>query len=115
MGLPTTALAPFSSSLTINTQNHLSSSGETTSAAKATSSTDTLLEFLDLDNLGRADALQDKLGNAIALLDLKVGLGMVKQENLDLAAVVGVNDTSAGVDKVLRSEARSGSNAAVLK
>lgn len=84
-----------------------------TGASEAASASDALLELLDLDNLGGVDALEDELGDAVALLDLKVGLAVVEEKNLYLASVVGVNDTGARVDEVLGGEAGSGSNAAV--
>lgn len=82
-------------------------------AAKATGATDTLLELLHLLHLGGDDALEDELRDAVALLDLVVGVGVVEQQHLDLAAVVGVNDARASVDEVLGGEARSGSDTAV--
>jgi hypothetical protein len=75
-----------------------------TSASEPTSTSNTLLELLDLNNLGCVDALEDKLGNAVTLLDLKVGLIVVEKKNLDLSAVIGINDTSTGVDEVLGGE-----------
>jgi hypothetical protein len=75
-----------------------------TSASEAASTSDTLLELLDLDNLGCIDALEDKLGNAVTLLDLKVGLVVVEKKDLDLATVIGIDDTSTCVDKVLGGE-----------
>jgi hypothetical protein len=59
---------------------------------------------LNLDDFRGVDALQDKLSNAVALLDLEVGLVVVEKQDLDLAAVIGVNDTCAGIDEVLGSE-----------
>lgn len=75
------------------------------SAAKAANASYALLQLLHLDDLGGIDALQDKLRDAVALLDLKVGLGMVEEQHLDFAAVVGIDDASAGVNEVLRGEA----------
>lgn len=82
-------------------------------AAKATSSSDTLLQLLDLDDLGGHDPLEHQLSNSVALLDLIVGVGVVEEENLDGSAVVCVNDTGAGVDEVLGGEARAGSDSAI--
>lgn len=76
-----------------------------TGAAEATGTSNTLLEFLNLDDFRGVDALQDKLSDAVALLDLEVGLVVVEKQDLDLTAVIGVNDTCAGIDKVLGSEA----------
>jgi hypothetical protein len=59
---------------------------------------------LNLDDFRGVDAFQDKLGDAVALLDLEVGLVVVEKQDLDLAAVIGVNDTCAGIDEVLGSE-----------
>lgn len=87
--------------------------GAVASAAKATGATNALGELLDLDDVGRDDALEDELGDAVAFLDLVVGLGVVEEEHLDLAAVVGVDDARARVDEVLGGEAGAGSDAAV--
>lgn len=75
-----------------------------TSASEATSTSNTLLELLDLNNLGCVDALKDQLSNAVTLLDLKVGLVVVEEKNLDLATVIGIDNTSASVDEVLGGE-----------
>ena len=75
-----------------------------TSASETTSTSNTLLELLDLNNLGCVDALEDQLSNAVTLLDLKVGLVVVEEKNLDLATVIGIDNTSASVDEVLGGE-----------
>lgn len=75
------------------------------SAAEAASASHALFQLLHLDNLGGIDALENQLCDAVALLDLKVGLSVVEQENLDFAAVVGIDDTGASVDEVLRGKA----------
>lgn len=82
-------------------------------AAKAARAAHALRQLLDLDDVGRHDALQDELRDAVALLDRKVGVGVVKQQHLDLPAVVGVNDARARVDEVLGREAGAGRDAAV--
>ncbi|KAI6761241.1 hypothetical protein HG531_001794 [Fusarium graminearum] len=74
------------------------------SASKAAGTSNTLLKLLDLNNLGCVDALEDELGNAVALLDLKVGVVVVEEKDLDLATVIGINDTSTCVDEVLGGE-----------
>lgn len=74
-------------------------------ATKAAHSPDALFQLLDLHHLWGIDALQNQLRNTIALLDVKARLSMVEQQNLDFAAIIGVDDTSAGIDKVLRGEA----------
>jgi hypothetical protein len=38
---------------------------------------------------------------------------VVEQKNLHLATVIGINDTGAGIDEVLRGKARAGGNAAI--
>jgi hypothetical protein len=78
---------------------------KSSSAAKAPSTTYTLLQLLHLDHFGSVDALDDKLSNSVALLDRVVCLGVVEQQHLHLAAVVCVNDAGAGVDEVLRRQA----------
>lgn len=82
-------------------------------AAKAAGAAHALLELLDLDDLGGVYALDDELGDALALLDLEVGVGVVKEQHLDLAAVVGVDDARARVDEVLGCQAGPGGDAAV--
>lgn len=75
-----------------------------TSASKAAGTSNTLLKLLDFNNLGCVDALEDELGNAVTLLDLKVGVVVVEEKDLDLATVIGINDTSTCVDEVLGGE-----------
>lgn len=81
---------------------------------------------LDLDGVGRDDALEDELGDAVTLghcegvmrhlqrlarvadghsrvLTFVVRVGQVEEEHSDLATVVGVNDTSADVNHELGS------------
>jgi hypothetical protein len=82
-------------------------------AAKPAGAPHALLELLHLDDIGRVDALEDELGNAVALLDLVVRLGVVEEQHLHLAAVVGVDDARARVDEVLGRKAGAGSNTAV--
>lgn len=82
-------------------------------AAKAARAADALLELLDLDDVGGHDALQDELRDAVAVLDLVVGVGVVEEQHLDLAAVVGVDDAGARVDEVLGRQAGAGSDAAI--
>ena len=57
--------------------------------------------------------LDNKLSNAISSLHGEIDLGVVEQENLHLTTVIGVNDSSASVDEVLRGEAAAGRDAAV--
>lgn len=85
----------------------------TASASEATGTTHALLELLHLDNLGRVDALNDELGDAVTLLDLEVGVGVVEQQDLDLTAVVGINDAGAGVDEVFGRETGAGCDTTV--
>jgi hypothetical protein len=92
-----------------SSQEHLSSATEATGAPNA------LLEFLDFHDLGVPNALNNELGDAVTFLHLEVLLAMVEEKYLYLATVVGINDTCAGVDEVLRSETRSGRNTAVLE
>lgn len=82
-------------------------------AAEAARAADALLELLHLDHVGGDDALEHQLGDAVALLDLVVGLGVVEEQHLDLPAVVGVDDARARVDEVLGREAGAGGDAAV--
>jgi hypothetical protein len=47
------------------------------------------------------------------LLDDKVHVAVVEQQDLDLASVVGIDDARAGVDEILRSEPGPWGNATV--
>lgn len=60
-----------------------------------------------------AYSLNDQLCNSVALVDGKVGLAKVEEENLERTAVVGVNDTSTNIDRVLCCESRAGGYSAV--
>lgn len=88
-------------------------SPKSTSASKSASATDALLQLLHLLDLGSDDPLKDQLGNPVPLLNLVVGVRVVEEQNLDLAAVVGVDNARTGVDEVLGSEARPRRNPAV--
>lgn len=72
---------------------------------EATGAAHALLQLGDLDNLRRVDALEHELCDAVALGDGEVSLGVVEEQDLDLAAIVGVDDARAGVDKVSRERA----------
>ena len=72
-----------------------------------------ILELLHLDNLGSVDALEHQLRDAVALLDGEVGIAVVEEEDLHLAAVVCVDDAGTGIDEVLGGEAGAGGDAAV--
>lgn len=75
-----------------------------TSASKATRPAHALLQLLDLSNFGGVDPLKHQLCDAVAFFDLVICLGMVEEEDLDLAPVVGIDDTGTGIDEVLRGE-----------
>lgn len=61
----------------------------------------TLLQLLHLQHLGRVNPLDHELGDAVALGDSEIHVRVVEQQDLDLAAVVGVDDAGARVDEVL--------------
>lgn len=75
------------------------------------------VEVLDLANGRHGNALEDELGDAIALVDCTSADGptleltfevlviVVEEDDLDLATVVTVDDAGARVDAVLRREA----------
>ena len=84
-----------------------------TSASETAGSPHALRQLLHLDNLRGVNALKDQLGDAVTLLDLIVGLGVVEQKYLDLATVIGINHTSTSVDEVLRGKAGSRCDATV--
>lgn len=86
---------------------------KSTRAAESASTTNTLLQLLDFLDLGSDDALQHQLGNPVPLLHFVVCIGMVEEQDLDLAAVISVDDSRPGVDKVFGREARPGSNSAI--
>lgn len=54
-----------------------------------------------------ADALQDKLSHAVALVDLEVLATMVEQNNPNRPAVVVVHNSSANVDHLLHGQTGS--------
>jgi len=71
---------------------------------KPAGTADTLLQLRHLNHIRRVDALQHELGNPIALLNSEIGVGVVEQQHLDGAAVIGVDDPRARVDEVLGGE-----------
>lgn len=73
---------------------------EATGGPEAAGAAHALLQLGNLDNLGRVDALEHELGDAVALGDGEIGLGVVEEQDLDLATVVGVDDARAGIDEV---------------
>lgn len=73
---------------------------EPTRRTEPAGSAHALLQLGDLEHLRGVDALQDELRDAVALRDGEVGVRVVEQEDLDLAAVVCVYDSGAGVDEV---------------
>lgn len=85
------------------------------SAAKATSTALRIIELLNPHSLGRDDALQDELRDAVASLDLVVGLSVVEEDHADSTSVISVDDAGARVDEVFRGETRAGGDAAVCQ
>ena len=83
-------------------------------AAEPPCAADAVLELGDLDHLRRPDALQHELRDAVALPDNKVRGRVVEEQDLDGAAVVGVDDPGARVDEVFGREARSRRDSAVF-
>jgi hypothetical protein len=96
----------------IDGRNHV---GKAASRAKASGSTNTLRKLVDYENLGCIDlasirgvheiaedrvtySLNDQLCNPVAFVDGEVGLAEVEEQNLDRAAVVGVNDTGTNIN-----------------
>ena len=49
----------------------------------------------------RVDPLEDELRHTVPPLDGKIGLRVVKQEDADVAAVIGVDDAGTNVDEAL--------------
>ncbi|KAG5916949.1 hypothetical protein E4U53_004248 [Claviceps sorghi] len=66
-----------------------------------------------LDHLGRVDALDNQLRHPVPFLDLKIPLGVVEEQHLDVSPVVCVDDAGARVDEVFAREARAGRDATV--
>lgn len=58
---------------------------------------------LDDRHLGRLDALEDELGDAVALVDLEVVVAEVEQQHAEQAPVVAVDDAGTDIDAVLDS------------
>ena len=65
------------------------------------------------DGLKNRDALKNKLRDFVSFLDDEVIVRMVKDYNLDLSGVVGVNDAGTDVNHVLGSKARAGGYSSV--
>jgi hypothetical protein len=82
-------------------------------AAKPTGTADTLLELLHLHNIRGINPLQHKLRHPVALGNSKVGVGVVKQQNLNWTPVIGVDDARPRVDKVLDCQTGARGNTAV--
>jgi hypothetical protein len=75
------------------------------SAPKPAFASDSIGQLLHHDDIGRVDALDDELRDSVPLLDGKIGVAKVEQNDLERAAVVGVDDAGASVDAVLCGEA----------
>jgi hypothetical protein len=54
----------------------------------------------------RVDSLEDELRDAVAALDGEVDVPEIEEDDAHVAAVVGVDDASSGVDRVLPGESR---------
>jgi hypothetical protein len=59
--------------------------------------------------------LQNKLRNAVALLNGKVHIGKVEQQHLHFTPVIGIDNPRTNIDKVLGGETTSGSNTTIYK
>ena len=93
--------------------SHLSNAHTRTS--KATLTPDALLQLLHLHNLRRVNPLQNQLCNTIVLLNHKVDIAVIEQQNLDLSSVIRINDAGSRVDEVLGCEAGAWGDASVCK
>ena len=60
-------------------------------------------------------SLKDQLRDPISFLDLEVGLGVVEQQDLNLATVVRIDDAGAGVNEVLGRKPAAWSDATVCR
>ena len=78
-------------------------------------SSNSLTERLDFNQFGRRVLLYNHLSDPIARTDGEICvLAQVEQQDLDLAAVVAINDASTHVDKVLHCQARSRRDPAIV-
>lgn len=107
-----------------------SSLSKASSASKAASSSNRRIKLLDNSHFwchnlpmkldmkceqkcSATYSLDDKLGNPISLVNLKVLLSKVEQKDLDLATVIRVNDTCTSRNVMLDCQPRAGSNTAI--
>lgn len=88
-------------------------STKATCAAKATGTTDRVLELLDNSHVGHDAFLDDELRDAVVLLDLEVDVGQVGEEDSNRATVVSIDDACESVDTMLEGEARARGDTAI--
>ena len=84
-----------------------------TSTSKPPSTSNALLQFLDLNHFRCIDPLQYQLCHTVSLLDLEILLAVVEQQNLDLATIIRVNDSSTSINHMLGSQTRARCNMAI--
>lgn len=84
-----------------------------TRTSKATLTSHRLHKLINLPNLRCVDALENQLSDAIMHLDLEIDVRVVEEQDLYLAAVVGVDHAGTCVDKVLGGEAGAWGDSAV--
>jgi hypothetical protein len=57
--------------------------------------------------------LNNKLSNPISDLNEKFNIRVIKQQHLNLAPVISINNTSTGINEVLGSESTARSDTAI--
>ena len=82
-------------------------------AAKSTSTTLGLGQFFHLHNGSHVDFFKNQLSNAISYVDRKVFRAKVEQNDTDISAVVGVNNSGADVDSLFDSKTGTGGDPCV--
>lgn len=81
--------------------------------SKTSLSSNRLLKFCHLHDFWGVDALKDELSHAVVLLYDEIHITVVKQQDLNLSSVIGVDNACAGVDEVLCRKSRSWCNPTV--
>lgn len=113
-GLELTRLSGrLSTSLVSSRSSAVLLSTKATCAAKATGTTDRVLELLDNSHVGHDAFLDDELCDAVVLLDLEVDIGQIGEEDPNRATVVSIDDACEGVDTMLEGEARARGDTAI--
>jgi len=84
------------------------------SGAIASIATNSLVEIIDNQDLRRLNLLEDELCDTHTFLHLELGIGVVEENDANIAPVIRVYDSSSHINMVLPCQARARSHTPIV-